>query len=97
MILFFSSVSYSLSFVLMIRPPPRSTRTDTLFPYTTLFRSAVGFVRDVQRFAEDAEPVVQPDIGAEIDLKRGIDEGRFRTEGRVVLRLTELEIGRAHV
>src|SRR3546814_2948966 len=25
----------------MLRPPPRSTRTDTLFPYTTLFRSAV--------------------------------------------------------
>src|SRR3546814_9395049 len=25
----------------MIRPPPRSTRTDTLFPYTTLFRSAL--------------------------------------------------------
>src|SRR3546814_1619149 len=32
----------------MIRPPPRSTRTDTLFPYTTLFRSAgspVGMTR----------------------------------------------------
>src|SRR3546814_8518719 len=28
----------------MIRPPPRSTRTDTLFPYTTLFRSAPGDV-----------------------------------------------------
>src|SRR3546814_6947289 len=27
----------------MIRRPPRSTRTDTLFPYTTLFRSVVGF------------------------------------------------------
>src|SRR3546814_11374829 len=26
---------------LMIRAPPRSTRTDTLFPYTTLFRSAI--------------------------------------------------------
>src|SRR3546814_16914994 len=26
----------------MIRPPPRSTRTDTLLPYTTLFRSHVG-------------------------------------------------------
>src|SRR3546814_2845990 len=26
----------------MIRRPPRSTRTDTLFPYTTLFRSQVG-------------------------------------------------------
>src|SRR3546814_7922763 len=28
-----------LFFVLRIRRPPRSTRTDTLFPYTTLFRS----------------------------------------------------------
>src|SRR3546814_20023336 len=28
-----------LVFFLMIRRPPRSTRTDTLFPYTTLFRS----------------------------------------------------------
>src|SRR3546814_13199258 len=27
-------------FFLMIRRPPRSTRTDTLFPYTTLFRSS---------------------------------------------------------
>src|SRR3546814_15923388 len=29
-----------LIFFLMIRRPPRSTRTDTLFPYTTLFRSS---------------------------------------------------------
>src|SRR3546814_4547165 len=29
-------------FFLMIRRPPRSTRTDTLFPYTTLFRSAAA-------------------------------------------------------
>src|SRR3546814_13714858 len=28
-------------FFLMIRRPPRSTRTDTLFPYTTLFRSTL--------------------------------------------------------
>src|SRR3546814_13689813 len=27
----------------MIRRPPRSTRTDTIFPYTTLFRSVVGY------------------------------------------------------
>src|SRR3546814_14081039 len=27
----------------MTRRPPRSTRTDTLFPYTTLFRSPLGF------------------------------------------------------
>src|SRR3546814_15455489 len=32
-----------LFFLLMIRLPPRSTRTDTLFPYTTLFRSRDGF------------------------------------------------------
>src|SRR3546814_4759350 len=30
---------FNIFFVLMIRRPPRSTRTDTLFPYTTLFRS----------------------------------------------------------
>src|SRR3546814_13787005 len=30
---------YCVFFFLMIRRPPRSTRTDTLFPYTTLFRS----------------------------------------------------------
>src|SRR3546814_4261792 len=30
----------------MIRRPPRSTRTDTLFPYTTLFRSAVKAYAD---------------------------------------------------
>src|SRR3546814_15839908 len=34
------AVCYSvLFFFLMVRRPPRSTRTDTLFPYTTLFRS----------------------------------------------------------
>src|SRR3546814_14200691 len=32
-------VFYLFVFFLMIRRPPRSTRTDTLFPYTTLFRS----------------------------------------------------------
>src|SRR3546814_18342227 len=32
----------------MIRRPPRSTRTDTLFPYTTLFRSAAIVVETVQ-------------------------------------------------
>src|SRR3546814_12578261 len=31
-------------FFLMIRRPPRSTRTDTLFPYTTLFRSIVTLI-----------------------------------------------------
>src|SRR3546814_3812515 len=39
-VLFFYFVDLScVFFFLMIRRPPRSTRTDTLFPYTTLFRS----------------------------------------------------------
>src|SRR3546814_8757518 len=37
-----------LFFFLMIRRPPRSTRTDTLFPYTTLFRS---HDREIERAA----------------------------------------------
>src|SRR3546814_9938884 len=40
---------YIFVFFLMIRRPPRSTRTDTLFPYTTLFRSrGVGWIRRSQ-------------------------------------------------
>src|SRR3546814_12520310 len=36
---FYMFLLFSIIFCLMIRRPPRSTRTDTLFPYTTLFRS----------------------------------------------------------
>src|SRR3546814_13740147 len=40
----------------MNRPPPRSTRTDTLFPYTTLFRSRYGREKEnVDRLAVEAE------------------------------------------
>src|SRR3546814_15773280 len=44
---------YICSFLRMIRLPPRSTRTDTLFPYTTLFRSDVRISseRGVREFA----------------------------------------------
>src|SRR3546814_3062608 len=38
----------------MIRRPPRSTRTDTLFPYTTLFRSASTGARTCPRRARAA-------------------------------------------
>src|SRR3546814_17199218 len=51
----YSVISSVLSlFFLMIRRPPRSTRTDTLFPYTTLFRSEAlqnTNVRLVEEFA----------------------------------------------
>src|SRR3546814_4438893 len=40
----FSVYWFVFFFFLMIRRPPRSTRTDTLFPYTTLFRSRLRHV-----------------------------------------------------
>src|SRR3546814_5375797 len=39
----------------MIRRPPRSTRTDTLFPYTTLFRSCLRLSREARGAARAAE------------------------------------------
>src|SRR3546814_11815156 len=59
--------SLCVFFFLMIRRPPRSTRTDTLFPYTTLFRSglavAVGVAEQgdpVRRHAARARPAHHP-------------------------------------
>src|SRR3546814_13344305 len=43
---------YMSCFFLMIRRPPRSTRTDTLFPYTTLCRSGWWSERLVEHFRD---------------------------------------------
>src|SRR3546814_19750166 len=43
-----------LIFCLMIRRPPRSTRTDTLFPYTTLFRSS----RHYRKSEKSEHPII---------------------------------------
>src|SRR3546814_10508609 len=56
----------------MIRRPPRSTRTDTLFPYTTLFRSFSG-VRLLS-------PINNPDVFDEIAVFQGASY--FRSLGR---------------
>src|SRR3546814_19912072 len=49
----------------MVRRPPKSTRTDTLFPYTTLFRSLVLDAKVARRLADRAGPhlVRQPGGG----------------------------------
>src|SRR3546814_14720381 len=64
---------YSYVFFLMIRRPPRSTRTDTLFPYTTLFRSSTGVDREhmhaltiqlsTQRFPKMRDPRLDRCVG----------------------------------
>src|SRR3546814_2841903 len=53
----------------MIRRPPRSTRTDTLFPYTTLFRSVDVVEPQVH------EPGLLRILGDEIDRHVGIEPG----------------------
>src|SRR3546814_15794086 len=53
-------VLLSLFFFLMIRRPPRSTRTDTLFPYTTLFRS---FVMEMREWRPGGDGYKGPDDG----------------------------------
>src|SRR3546814_4705980 len=57
----------------MIRLPPKSTRTDTLFPYTTLFRSLLPLDRIECCFAEGraiARPLTQRHPSEGWDLKR---------------------------
>src|SRR3546814_18334848 len=48
----------------MSRRPPRSTRTDTLFPYTTLFRSAEHDVDQGRHVQEQHQPPVEESIDA---------------------------------
>src|SRR3546814_11143162 len=59
----------------MIRQPPRTTRTDTLFPYTTLFRSGpvVGGV-DVQHrgAARCHHPLEQAELGDPVGVHRAV-------------------------
>src|SRR3546814_13714474 len=59
------SYMITLFFFLIIRRPPRSTRTDTLFPDTTLFRSIVQApfaeaVDGLQQLFEQLRPLVLP-------------------------------------
>src|SRR3546814_16947578 len=65
-------------FLLMIRRPPRSTRTDTLFPYTTLFRSARLhlFPEASQRPYENSRQEPEVKASTEIDRKRAPNVGR---------------------
>src|SRR3546814_14198530 len=58
----------------MIRRPPRSTRTDTLFPYTTLFRSGELFL-PVELPVEVGEIADRP-FGDEGEVMRGHMLGR---------------------
>src|SRR3546814_14541864 len=54
----------------MIRPPPRSTRTDTLFPYTTLFRSVLSIAEmhtDPQALAREMIVTTNHPVAGRVD------------------------------
>src|SRR3546814_14159669 len=65
----------------MIRRPPRSTRTDTLFPYTTLFRSLYPGIFREDMF-DEAEGLDDPYLRTKHD-----SEGLVREEKRIKWRI----------
>src|SRR3546814_12480069 len=85
-------------FFLMIRRPPRSTRTDTLFPYTTLFRSirSTGWAPAPPGAASSTSG-----IASFPRRQRWADHSASGTTGRKFLRQDVMthrtQIGRAHV
>src|SRR3546814_12946030 len=87
---------FAVFFFLMIRRPPRSTRTDTLFPYTTLFRSEGRDARPhlpLRTPAKGPLPPVPP--ARRRDHRHGFAARRCRAPR--LRRPAPEEIGRAHV
>src|SRR3546814_8294569 len=75
----------------MIRRPPRSTRTDTLFPYTTLFRS--DSVERIQRLQEryEFDFRTQPNQG----LARTLNDCIARAQGNLIAPLGSDDVMRS--
>src|SRR3546814_7720971 len=73
----------------MIRRPPRSTRTDTLFPYTTLFRS-------VAKPAGHDLPVAERQLAADIEHAALLDDGHIGGDRRGGLGEFEAERSEEH-
>src|SRR3546814_1646324 len=77
-------------FFFMIRRPPRSTRTDTLFPYTTLFRSVA------ERNSRDVG-FIHLDLGLEhAHVGDGQQRRRVHVERAGYRRLPELDVEACH-
>src|SRR3546814_19353921 len=75
-------------FFLMIRRPPRSTRTDTLFPYTTLFRSStLSYFSTADSIAAFSVPLLFPVFS--FHLRSGKVCARFTASGKWVNRSEE--------
>src|SRR3546814_1888412 len=69
----------------MIRRPPRSTRTDTLFPYTTLFRSPARLGNERGRLSHASQLWLGCSAFDPVELHKGSGLGRLRRRGNVRL------------
>src|SRR3546814_4540969 len=75
-------------FFLMIRRPPRSTRTDTLFPYTTLFRSDANLKSQLKSYMEM--------ISLPVEIVASLDDSAKSQELRGLLQEIELMRSEEH-
>src|SRR3546814_1508634 len=80
----------------MIRRPPRSTRTDTLFPYTTLFRSDTDWYASTAHEMEHLWPRISSggallidDYGHFMGAKKAVDE--YIAEHRLPVLLNRID------
>src|SRR3546814_11955588 len=69
----------------MIRRPPRSTRTDTLFPYTTLFRSDRSVRWTICRFGSAATPLLSPHLEEVVEIRIEQDAASYAARSVVVV------------
>src|SRR3546814_20446057 len=76
----------------MIRRPPRSTRTDTLFPYTTLFRSQVRYRIDVRILARHQSAAIILKLGYPSPFAAPRSEGH----GRSISDESDVELASQH-
>src|SRR3546814_11573029 len=84
-------------FFLMIRRPPRSTRTDTLFPYTTLFRSSGPAILQISSFWQPKDDL-RIDWLPQFDLHELLlAQQTSRPNAELRTALGDVQIGRAHV
>src|SRR3546814_3565245 len=72
----------------MIRRPPRSTRTDTLFPYTTLFRSVVLRHLDIARGDDDSQRFVIGDLVGAEQYRRVVRSEEHTSELQSLMRIS---------
>src|SRR3546814_1353041 len=77
----------------MIQRPPRSTRTDPLFPYTTLFRSPVAPIRATHQAHQPSLDLRQHRLGHRLEVARQVTLGNALLAVQHLVGMAELHPG----